>query len=170
VVGLAALAGGARDQNDPSAPLQATRGGTRRVEHGVSVLCHRSSPLLVRHILQRDILSRPDPRVSDKDVEAIELPLGAFEQRRSAGERREVRRVRERAHAQPGEPLHDVRSLGLPRAIADPDIRTTLGEQEGRRGTDSSRASGHERALAAQRDHVVSSVSMISQIACSMQR
>ena len=50
------------------------------------VLLDRAPPLLVRHVLQRDILGRPDPGVANEDVEPIELPLGALEQRRGSAE------------------------------------------------------------------------------------
>jgi hypothetical protein len=141
-------------------------GGARRVEHGVGVLRHRPSPLLVGHVLSATS-GRPDPRVSNEDVEASELRSARSNREQSGGVGLEGKAA---SVAGLGEPLDNVGSFVLPRSIADANVGTAFGEQERRRRADAPRAAGDERALSSKRDHDASSVSMISQIACSIHR
>ena len=154
MIGLAALPGGARHEHDAAASLELTRRRARRVEHRVHVLVHRATPVLVRHVRQRDVVRRPDAGVSDEDVEATELANGAVEQRRRSRDRGQVGSVCERTHAEPCQLLHDVRRLRLTRAIPDADVRSAFRQQQRSGAANAARPAGDERALAAKVDHV----------------
>jgi hypothetical protein len=69
---LSTLAGRARDEDDATAVVEPTNRRSRRVENRVDILGHRSPPLFIGHVGERDVVNTPDPGVANEEVEPSE--------------------------------------------------------------------------------------------------
>jgi hypothetical protein len=144
---LAALAGRARDEDDPAPAPHHARGGARRVEHRLDVLAHRPRPPRVVQLRDREVLLGPDPGVADEEVDPAELAHHAVDQCLGALARPDVGGVGERPDAAPRDLLHHFRCRVGSRAVADADVRPALGEQHRRRRADPAGTAGDQGPL-----------------------
>src|SRR5262245_17531496 len=124
-------------------------------------------PLLVGHLGERHVVTGPDARVADEEIESPELLDRSLDERGRAILRRDVRRMRERRHTVVLSQL-DHECVGVRRAttVTNDDVDAVFREQARRRSADAPRATCDERAFPLQAVHRTRST--ISQMRCSM--